>query len=368
MIPFIDLQSQYQAYKEEIHKEMDDVLNSSGYILGPKVELLEKELASFTGTSYAITCSSGTDSLVLALMAMGIQAGDEVLVPAFTFFATAETVSFLGAKPVFVDILPDTYCMDPEKAEAAVTEKTKAIVSVSLFGQIGPMDAYSSIAKKYGIKLIEDGAQSFGAEQKGKKSLSFGDMGSCSFFPAKPLGAYGEGGAVFTNNEDLYRTIISLRNHGQSERYLHHRIGINGRLDALQAAVLLVKLRHFSEEMETRQKKAARYMDGLKGLENITLPIIAEGNTSCYAQFTLRVKGRNSFIDFLKKREIPTAIHYPLPLNEQPVYASLGVPNGSYPVSDEISNEVVSLPFSAFLTEKDQDMILASIRDWSKEN
>jgi UDP-2-acetamido-2-deoxy-ribo-hexuluronate aminotransferase len=366
-IPFIDLQSQYQAYKEEILKEMHEVLDSSQYIMGPKVQALEEALAEYVGVKHTLSCASGTDALLLSLMALNLQPGDEVIVPAFTFYATAEVVSFLGAKPVFVDIDPRTYNMDPEKISAAVTEKTRVLMPVSLFGQTGPMEEYLEMAHKHGLTMIEDGAQSFGAEYQGKRSPSFGALGTTSFFPAKPLGGYGEGGAVFTDDGDLYQKLQILRNHGQTQRYIHSYVGINGRLDALQAAILLVKLRHYNQEMNRREELARNYQEGLKDLEGIQLPVVEEGRRSAFAQYTIQVDHREEFLKDLGEKGVPLAVHYPMALFEQPVYQHMVLRTEDFPVTSSVRSRVVSLPFSAFLKEKDQDRIIQAIREWLKQ-
>lgn len=365
-IPFIDLGCQYRAYREEILREIEEVCDSVSFILGPKVSELEKTLAAYVGRSFCLACSSGTDALFLALKVLGVGPGDEVIVPAFSFFATAEVVSLLGATPVFVDVLSDSFTMDPEKIEAVFTSRTKAVIPVSLFGQVYRAEEINRIAELNGIPVIEDGAQSFGSIRNGKQSLSFGIAGCTSFFPAKPLGAYGDAGAVFVDDAELYEKLRELGNHGQSERYIHSSIGINGRLDSIQAAVLLVKLRHYQEELELRRNISQRYYCELGDLEYVKLPHIEEENTSVFAQFTVMMDNRQDFMEWLKKRGIPTAIHYPVPLYRQPVYESLGCDQSNYPVTEEICRRVVSLPFSAFLSREDQDRVIHVIREWNE--
>ncbi len=363
-IPFIDLQAQYHAYEEEIRREMDAVLDSSTYIMGPKVEELEEALADYVGRPYCLSCSSGTDALFLVLKALGIGPGDEVIVPAFSFFATSEVVDLLGATPVFVDVCNDTFIIDPARIEEALSPHTKAIIPVSLFGQVYRSEEIDRLGTKHDIPVIEDGAQSFGALRNGKRSPGFGTAGCTSFFPAKPLGAYGDGGAVFVDDEMFYGRLQELRNHGQSARYTHSSIGINGRLDALQAAILLVKLRHYEEELSVRQKVSERYFEGLADLDYIILPRIDAENTSVFAQFTIMVKNRESFVEWMAKHGIPTAIHYPIPLYRQPVYRDYGYDPADFPVSEKVSAHVVSLPFSAFLPSTDQERIVDAIREW----
>ncbi len=368
VIPFINLQGQYQQYKKEILHEITEVLDSSSYIMGPKVSELEEALANYVGRNYCLSCSSGTDSLIMMLLALEVGPGDEVIVPAFTFFATAEVVSFVGAVPVFVDVLSETYTMDPQKLKFAISPNTKAIIPVSLFGQIYQHKEIALIAEEHGIPVIEDGAQSFGAVSEGEKSLSFGIAGCTSFFPAKPLGAYGDGGAVFVDDEGLHKKLQTLRNHGQSRRYLHDSIGINGRLDSIQAAVLLVKLKYYDDDLNSRLKVSQRYFEGLADLYNITLPYIKPDNRSVFAQYTILVSDRTSFTSWMADNNIPVAIHYPVPLYRQPVYLSLGYNSKDFPVSEHLSECVVSLPFSPFLSEKDQDRIINTIKDWKKDN
>ncbi len=359
-IPFIDLQTQYQAYKNEIDEAIKRVLDSSGYIMGPEVDGLQKELAEYVGVKHAIGCSSGTSAIELALRALGIGAGDEVITTPFTFFATAEMINAVGAEPVFVDIDRETYNIDPQKIEDAITQKTKAIMPVGIFGQCANMAAVESIAKKYNLRVIEDAAQSFGAVQGGKKSCSFGDVACTSFFPAKPLGCYGDGGAVFTNSDELAERIKILLNHGQTVRYVHSHIGMNGRLDAIQAAILRVKLKHFDAEIAKRQEVAKFYNEALKGVT--TTPYIAADNVSAYAQYTILVDDREGFIAKMAAQRIPTAIHYPIPLYKQEVYKYMNVDSSLFPVCEEISARVISLPFSPFITKEDLTYVCDTIK------
>jgi len=359
-INFIDLQRQYQHYKSEIDKEIQEVLDTSSYINGPKVRELEEELSKFSGANYAIGCSSGTDALLLSLMALGIKSGDEVITTPFTFIATAEVIAFLGAKPVFVDIDEKSYNIDPNKIEEAITPKTKAIIPVSLFGQIADMDRINEIAKKYNLKVIEDGAQSFGAEYKGKRSCNLSDVATTSFFPAKPLGCYGDGGAVFTNDEELAKDIRVLLNHGQTKRYVHTKVGINGRLDTIQAAVLKVKLKYFNEEIQKRQEIANRYSNELK---NVITPYVEPHNLSVWAQYCIRVENREEVINRCKERGVPTAIYYPIPLHLQEVFRYLGYKEGDFPIAERVSKDIMALPMSAFVTKEEQDYIIGVINE-----
>lgn len=355
---FIDLQAQYKKYKDEIDTQIHQVLDTSAYILGPKVAELEKNLAEFTGVKHAIACSSGTDALLLALMAYDIKAGDEVITSPFTFIATAEMIAFVGATPVFVDIDERTYNIDPAKIEAAITPKTKAIMPVSIFGQTPDMDAINAIGKKHNIPVIEDGAQSFGALYKGKRSCGMSEIGCTSFFPAKPLGCYGDGGAVFTNCDEMNEKMRILLNHGQTERYVHSHVGINGRLDAIQAGVLNVKLKYYKEEIETRQAVAKRYANGLK---SVVVPHVDKDCVSVWAQYCIRVKDRDAMIKKCGDAGVPTAVYYPIPLHLQNVFKYLGYKEGDMPVTEEVSKDIMALPMSAFLKEEEQKFVIETV-------
>lgn len=360
-INFIDLQAQYREYREEIDREVGEVMASAQFIGGPKLQQLEAGLAAYTGAKHAIGCSSGTDALLLALMALDIKAGDEVITTPFTFIATAEVIAFLGAKPVFVDIGETTYNIDPVLMEDAITERTKAILPVSLYGQCADMDAINAIARKHALPVIEDACQSFGAEYRGKKSCALSTVGCTSFFPSKPLGAYGDGGALFTDDDALAEKIRMLLNHGQNARYRHKLIGINGRLDAIQAAVLNVKLAHFDEEVAARKRIGERYTALLQS-SGVTPPAVMEERTSVYAQYSVRTAEREKLVEKLGERGVPTAVHYPMPLHLQEAFAYLGYAAGDFPVSERVSNEIISLPMSPFLTEEQQDFIVAAIK------
>ena len=308
-IDFAKLQYQYQLYKTEIDEAMQAVLDKSNYIMGEEITQLESSLQDFTGAKYAITCASGTDALLLAMMALDIQPGDEIITTPFTFIATAETIAFLKAKPVFVDIDEKTYNIDPSKIEEKITDKTKAIIPVSLYGQPADMDAIQSIADKHDLKVIIDGAQSFGSTYKGKTDSNLGDISTTSFFPAKPLGCFGDGGAVFTNDDALAEKMKSLRVHGQSKRYHHQYIGMGGRMDTIQAAVLNVKLKYYEKDLNLRQEVAKKYTKALEG-KDIVLPFIAKEATSAWAQYSVRVQNRDEVQTKLKEQGIPTAVHY----------------------------------------------------------
>ena len=358
-INFIDLQGQYQKYKKEIDKEIHEVLDTSMYI-GGKVLELEKNLANFVGCKHAIACSSGTDALLLALMALDIKAGDEVITTPFTFIATAEMIAFVGATPVFVDIDEKTYNIDPSKIEAAITSKTKAIMPVSLFGQVADMDVINEIAKKHNLKVIEDAAQSFGATYKGKKSCNLSDIGTTSFFPAKPLGCYGDGGAIFTNDDELASKMRIILNHGQTQRYVHSHVGINGRLDAIQAGILNVKLKYFDAEIAQRQKVANKYNSKLK---EVLVPFVEDENISVWAQYCIRVNDRDAMLKKCADKGVPTGVYYPIPLHLQEVFQYLGYKNGDFPITEKVSLDIMALPMSAFLTKEEQDYVIEVINE-----
>jgi len=358
---FIDLKAQYRAYSDEINERIQKVLNHGRFIMGPEIEELEEKLAKYVGVKHAITVASGTMALEIALRALDIGPGDEVITTPFTWISTAEVVCLVGAKPVFVDIDPVTYNIDPEKIEAAITPKTKAIIPVSLFGQMADLLKINKIAKKYDIAVIEDGAQSFGAEQNGKKSCGASLIGCTSFFPAKPLGCYGDGGAVFTDDDDLAYKIKAIRTHGGIKRHEHIFVGTNGRFDTIQAAILLVKLAHFDEEIRKRAEIGARYSGLLK--DCCVVPEIMPGNTHVYAQYTIRLKKREKVIEHLSKNNIPTAIYYPKCLHEQPVFRYLGYKWGDFPEAEKASREVLSIPMHPFLEEEEQNKIVSFIKE-----
>jgi UDP-2-acetamido-2-deoxy-ribo-hexuluronate aminotransferase len=333
---------------------MQKVLDHGQYILGPEINELEKKLAAFVGVKHCITVGNGTDALLIAMMALGIGCGDEVITTPFTFIATGESIALLGAKPVFVDIDPRTYNIDPTKIEAAITKKTKAIMPVSLYGQCADFDVINAIAAKHNLPVIEDGAQSLGATYKGRQSCGLSTIGCTSFFPSKPLGCYGDGGACFTNDDVLAKAIREIRVHGQDRRYNHPRLGVNGRMDTLQAAILLAKLELFPEEIKLREQIGKRYTELLKG--KFLTPYIEPFNTCVYAQYTIQVDDRDILQDVLQKAGIPTAVHYPISLHRQPVFAEQ-YKNCSCPISDSVAARVMSLPMHAYLSPKDMDTI-----------
>ncbi|WP_421911084.1 DegT/DnrJ/EryC1/StrS family aminotransferase [Marinobacter sp.] len=348
---FIDLAAQQARIKEQIDANIQNVLAHGKYILGPEVGEIEERLAAYTGAKYCITVANGTDALQIAQMALGIGLGDEVIVAGFGYIATAETVALLGAKPVYIDIDPRTYNMDPAKLEAAITPRTKAIIPVSLYGQCADFDAINAIAVKHNLPVIEDGAQSFGASYNGIKSCNLSTIGCTSFFPSKPLGCYGDGGAIFTNDHWLAIELRQIARHGQDRRYHHIRIGVNSRLDTLQAAILLPKLEILDDEVNLRNQVAERYSRLLNDAGIDTTPHVAEHNVSAWAQYTIRVENREAVQRKLNKSGIPTAIHYPIPLNKQPAVADETM---NLQVGDEMAAKVMSLPLHPYLQLADQ--------------
>ncbi|ELJ8582860.1 DegT/DnrJ/EryC1/StrS family aminotransferase [Vibrio cholerae] len=360
MMQFIDLGAQQARIKNKIDLGIQNVLSHGQYILGPEVDELEKKLTEYTGAKHCITVANGTDALQIAQMALGIGPGDEVITPGFTYIATAETVALLGAKPVYVDVCPKTYNLDPSKLEAAITSKTKAIIPVSLYGQCADFDAINAIAEKYNIPVIEDSAQSFGASYKGRKSCNLTTIACTSFFPTKPLGCYGDGGAIFTNDDELALIMRQIARHGQDRRYHHIRVGVNSRLDTLQAAILLPKLELLQEEIALRNKVANRYSEKLRTYGIKAVPHIEDYNECAWAQYTIRVKDREKVQLKLQSAGIPTAVHYPIPLNKQPAVKDSSV---FLPVGDEIAKEVLSLPMHPYLTDNEINQICAVIAE-----
>jgi UDP-2-acetamido-2-deoxy-ribo-hexuluronate aminotransferase len=366
VIPFIDLKTQYKALKSQIDERIFKVLEHGQFILGPEVKECEEALAKFTGAKHALTCSNGTDAIQMVLMALGIGRGDEVITTSFSFIATAEMIAICGARPVMVDIDPDTFNIDVKKIEGAITPRTKAIMPVSLYGQPADFDEINAIAKKHNLTVIEDAAQSFGALYKGKRSCNLTSVACTSFFPAKPLGCYGDGGAIFTNNDELAKTLTSVRMHGMGEhRYMHPRIGVNGRLDTLQAAILLPKLGRYPLEIENRQKVADRYTTAFADLRSkgIYTPIIRSDRQSVWAQYTLRVPNRDAFQKHLQEKGVPTAVHYPKTMGDQPAYTSISTVH-DISVARKAANEVVSLPMYPDMTESIQNQIIEAVKSW----
>jgi len=366
-IDFAKLTVQYQRYKTEIDEAIQKVLNRGRYIMGPEIFELEDNLCEFTGAKSSITCSSGTDALLLAMMALDIKPGDEIITTPFTFIATAETIALLKAKPVFVDIDEKTYNIDATKIEKAITPKTKAIISVSLYGQPSDLNEINEIAKKYNLYHIIDGAQSFGATYKDKAEVHYCDIYTTSFFPAKPLGCYGDGGAVLTNNEDFAEKMKMLRIHGQNKRYHHKYIGLGARLDTIQAAILLVKLKHYRDDLAKRQEVAKKYSENLKvKSEKIVLPFVKEDRTSAFAQYSIRVKNRDELQNKLKEAGIPTAVHYPMPLHLQECFRYLGYKEGDFPIAEKVSKEIMSLPMNPDLSDEEIEYIANKVIEFVK--
>lgn len=354
---FIDLKAQQARIKDKIDAGIARVLAHGQYILGPEVAELEEKLAAYTGAKYCISCANGTDALQIALMALGVGRGDEVITPGFTYIATAEAAAVLGAKPVYVDINPLTYNLDPALLEAAITPRTKAIIPVSLYGQCADFDAINAIAARHGITVIEDAAQSFGASYKGRKSCNLSSIATTSFFPSKPLGCYGDGGAIFTSDDELAKVMRQIARHGQEKRYHHVRVGMNSRLDTLQAAILLPKLEILDDELAAKQQVAETYAR-LLGEAGIQAPQVESHNTSAWAQYTIRVHNRPTVQKALAEAGIPTAVHYPLPLNKQPAVADA---TAKLPQGDQAAEQVISLPMHPYLSANDCAAIVAAM-------
>ncbi len=379
-IDFANLQYQHELYRDEIENAILKVARNCNFIMGNEVQELEKSLEEFTGAKYAVTCSNGTDALLLAMMALGIGVRDEVITTPFTFIATAETIAFLGATPVFVDIGEKTYNIDPSKIEEKITSKTKAMIPVSLYVQPTYMYEINKIAQKHNLKVIIDGAQSFGSTYKGITDSALGDISTTSFFPAKPLGCYGDGGAVFTNDEELANKMKSLRLHGQSKRYHHKYIGMGGRLDTIQAAVLNVKLKYYKKDLALRQEVARKYSKALREKVegrsakdyDIVLPFVDKRITSAWAQYSIRIKPsafnlqpstslRDELQESLKEKGIPTAVHYPMPLHLQECMQYLGYKKGDLPISEIVSDEIMSLPMNPYVTDEEIEYIVGNL-------
>jgi UDP-2-acetamido-2-deoxy-ribo-hexuluronate aminotransferase len=358
---FIDLKQQYQLLKPTIDAGIQRVLDHGNYIMGPEIPALEAALAEYVGVKHCITVASGTDSLEIALRAWDIGPGDEVISVPFTWISSAEAIALVGAKPVFVDIDPMDYNINIDQLEAAITPRTKAIMPVSLFGQMPDFDAINAIAAKHGIPVLEDAAQSFGATQRGKKSCAVSSVGSTSFFPAKPFGCYGDGGALFTGDDNLAEKMRAIRTHGGVKRHFHTLVGMNGRFDTIQAAILLAKLPTFPGEVAARERIGARYSELLRDV--CCIPEISPGNSHVYAQYTIRVPDRDSLGAKLKEAGIPSAVYYPKCLHEQPVFADLGYKWGDFPFAEKASREVISLPMHPFLSEAEQDSVVDAVKN-----
>ncbi len=358
---FTDLKAQYTALKPDIDARIQRVLDHGQYIMGPEVAELEQALAAFTGSRHCVTVASGTEALLIALMALGIGPGDEVVTSPFTFAATGEVIVLVGAKPVFVDVEPDTCNLDARQLEAAITPRTKAIMPVSLYGQVADMAEINAIAARHGLPVIEDAAQSFGATYQGRRSCALSTIGCTSFFPSKPLGCYGDGGALFTDDDALAQAAREIRVHGQSGRYHHTRIGVGGRMDTLQCAIVLGKLPRFEWELQRRRALGARYAQLLQGIPGLRLLAVRPDRDCVWGQYTVFVEDRPAVQAALKDAGIPTAVHYPKPLHHQPAYAAHCCPE-CCTVSARVAQQVMSLPMSADLAEADQDRVAQALR------
>jgi UDP-2-acetamido-2-deoxy-ribo-hexuluronate aminotransferase len=372
---FIDLKQQYRIIQPRLKKRLDAILESASFIMGKEVPELERTLAKYAGTKYCLSCSSGTDALLLSLMAKGIGRGDAIFTTTFTFFATAEAISLLGATPIFVDIDPNTYNIDVQKLKKAVLAlkngeyitaaiprdlKPRAIIPVDLFGLCADYAGIEKIAHEFDLFVLEDAAQSFGASSNGRKACGFGDMAATSFFPAKPLGCYGDGGAVFCDDDREIEILRSLRIHGQgADKYENERLGINGRMDTIQAAVVLEKMEIFEDELARRQAVAHRYSNALHG--KVTVPLVPAGMISAWAQYSIQTDRRDRVISHLRSNGIPTAIYYPKPLHLQGAFAPLGYKKGQFPVAEAVSERIVSLPMHPYLEEQEQDFIIEQV-------
>ncbi|MCP5103323.1 MAG: DegT/DnrJ/EryC1/StrS family aminotransferase [bacterium] len=364
---FIDLNAQQQRIRSKIEENIKKVLDHGKYIMGPEIKELEEKLAEYVGTRYAVGVASGTDALLIPLMAYGIGPGDAVFTCPFTFIATAEVIQLLGAVPVFVDLQPDTYNIDPVKLEEAVQKtlaegklKPRGIIPVDIFGQTADYDEINAIAKKHGLFVLQDAAQSFGAEYKGKKACSNADVAATSFFPAKPLGCYGDGGMIFTDSSEMHEALTSIRIHGKgSDKYNNVRVGVNGRLDTLQAAVLLAKMEIFDEEIQLRQDVANRYKNGFN--EPAKAPQVRDYNLSAWAQYCILHPDRDGMMARLKEKGIPTAIYYPTPLHLQAAFTALGYSAGDFPLSEKVAAEIFAVPMYPYLPKEDQDRIIEII-------
>lgn len=359
-IEFIDLHAQYDALRDSINGRIQKVLDHGQYIMGPEVAELEEALASYLGVKEAITVASGTEALLISLMAQDIKAGDEIITTPFTFAATVEVIALVGATPVLVDVEPDTYNIDADLVAAAVTDKTRAIMPVSLYGQPANMAELNQIAEKHGLSVIEDAAQSFGATYRDRRSGGLSTIGCTSFFPSKPLGCYGDGGAIFTDDQALATIMREIRTHGQERRYYHTRVGVGGRMDTIQCAVVLAKLERFEWELEQRQLASRRYLQVLGSSNAVAAPVVRADRTSAWAQFTVQVDNRDAVVEALRAEGIPTAIHYPIPLHMQPAYKNRcrweALPN-----AERVAGRVLSLPFHPYISADVQERVASGV-------
>lgn len=371
-VPLLDLRAQHEALREEIRAAFERVMESQGFILGPEVRAIEEELAEYSGVRHAVGCASGSDALLLALMALGVGAGDEVITTPYSFFATAAAVTRLGARPRFVDIEPRTYNLDPALVSEAVNERTRALMPVHLYGQCAEMDAINEVARHHGLPVVEDAAQAIGAEDGGRRAGSLGLVGCFSFYPTKNLGAAGDGGMLTTDDDEFAERLRSLRVHGERTKYHHRYVGINSRLDALQAAILRVKLPHLDAWSDARAANAARYQEmfadaGL--LEEVGWPLVREGVRHIYNQFVIRVAGgrRDALREHLARQQVGTEIYYPVPLHLQECFAYLGYAEGDFPEAERAARETLALPIYPELTAEQQQYVVASISSFFRK-
>jgi dTDP-4-amino-4,6-dideoxygalactose transaminase len=370
-VPLLDLKAQYRGIKSELLAVIEAVCDEQGFVLGPRLAEFEKATAQYIGARHAVGCASGSDALLLALMALGVEAGDEVITVPFTFFATAGAISRLGARPVFVDIEADSFNIDPHDVERAITPRTKAIIPVHLFGQCADMAGINDVAKRRRIRVIEDACQAIGAAQEGRRAGVLSDVGCFSFFPTKNLGGFGDGGLMTTDDDALADALAMLRVHGSRVRYLHEAVGINSRLDALQAAVLHVKLKYLDQWTEGRRRNADRYQRlfaQAQLLDRVMLPVTKPGNFHVYNQYTVRVRQRDELRTFLKEKGVGSEVYYPLPMHLQNCYQALGYHKGSFPVSERAAEEVLSLPIYAELTEEQQAYVVQMIGEFYRRS
>ncbi len=360
----LDLNAQYAPIMNDIRAEMDKVFATHAYKLGPQVKEFEEDMQEFCEAKHAVGCASGTDAIVLALLALEVGEGDEVITTPFTFFATAGTIHRVGAKPIFVDVKPDTYNIDPDKIEAVITPKTKAIIAVHLFGQPAEMDKIMVIAKKHNLKVIEDNAQGIGAKFDSKVAATIADIGTLSFFPSKNLGAMGDAGMCLTNDDELAERLFQLRVHGENPQYYHKWVGLNSRLDTIQAAVLLVKLRSLPSWSEARRENAEYYYENLKDIPQITLPVIHEKAESIFNQFTIKAEKRDELLTFLRSKDIGCAVYYPLPLHLQECFSYLNHKKGDFPITEQLAEEVISIPVFSEITKEQLDYVISAIKEF----
>jgi len=368
-VEFIDLKTQYRRLREPINERIQAVLDHGQFVLGAEIEELEERLADLVGAGHCVTVASGTDALLMALMALDVGAGDEVITTPFTFVSTAEAITLLGATPVFVDIDRRTYNIDPNLIEPAVTGRTRAIMAVSLFGQCADFDRINEVGGRHGIAVIEDAAQSLGARYKQRHSCALSSLAAASFYPSKPLGCYGEGGAVFADDAALAESVRELRVHGQDRGYHYVRVGLNGRMDTMQAAIVLAKLDAFADELNDRQQVARRYATLIEQAfadfapqRTVRPPYVEPHNDPVYAQYTIEVPNRSAVREFLASRDIPTAVHYPVPLHLQPAYAAMHT-GRRFPIAEDVARRVISLPMHPYLKESDQVRVVTALRD-----